>query len=156
MILSIISYTLSLTALKIGFSQQSYNFQEPDQRKLFRNVTLIKEDNRITEQMYSVAINVNSSGIGLQAATLQSVNGISYDYNIGPPGIVYTIIDFPPELQNVTFPFFLNHDTLPEGTETFQASAAANNGFPSFETPTNLSVNTLINIIDNDRKFFDF
>ena len=134
--------------------QQSYNFQEPNHRRLFRNVTLIKEDNSITEQTYSVAINVNSSGIGLQAATLQSVNGINYDYSIGPPGIVFTIIDFPPELQNITFPFFLNHDTLPEGTETFQASAVANNGYPIFETPTNLFANTLINIMDNDGKFF--
>ena len=118
------------------------------------NLTLIKEDNRITEQMYSVAIYVNSSGIGLQAATLQSVNGISYDYNIGQPGRVFTLINFPPESQNITFPFFLNHDTLPEATETFQASASANSGFPTFETPTNLFANTLINIIDNDGKFF--
>ena len=139
-------------ALQIGFSQQSYDFQEPDYRTLFRNVTLIKENNRITEQTYSVAINVNSSGIGLKAATLQSVDGINYDYSIGPPGIEFSIIDFPPESQSITFPFFLNHDELPEGTETFQASAVANNEFPTFETPTNLFVNTLINIIDNDGK----
>ena len=116
------------------------------------NLTLIKEDNRITEQMYSVAIYVNSSDMGLQAATLQSVNGISYDYSIGQPGRVFTLINFPPESQNISFHFFLNHDTLPEGTETFQASAVTNSGFPTFETPTNLFATTLINIIDNDGK----
>ena len=139
--------------MKIGFLQQSYNFQEPNHKRIVRNVTLIKEDSRTTEKMYSVAIYVNSGDMGLQAATLQSVNGVSYDYSIGSPGVVFTIIDFPPGSQNITFPFFLNHDTLPEVTETFQASVMANNGFPSFETPTNLFTNTLINIIDNDGKF---
>ena len=145
-------FLYSQIALKIGFSQQSYDFQEPNQRKLFRNVTLFKEDNRITEQMYSVVINVESSGVGLQAATLQSVNGINYDYSIGPSGMISTIIDFPPGLQSIVFPFFLNHDELPEATETFQASAIPNNGFPTFESPTNLFANTLINILDNDGK----
>ena len=119
-------------------------------------MTLIKEDNRTTEQTYSVAITVNSSDMGLQAATLQSVNGISYDYSIGQPGRVFTLINFLPESQNITFPFFLNHDTLPEGTETFKASAVANSGFPTFKTPTNLFANTLISIIDNDGKLFNF
>ena len=113
-------------------------------------MTLIKEDNRITEQTYSLTINVNSSSMGLQAATLESVDGISYDYSIGPPGIVFTVINFPPGSQNITFLFFLNHDELPELTETFQASVRANNGYPTFDTPTNLFLNTLINIIDND------
>ena len=108
------------------------------------NLTLIKEDNRITEQMYSVAIYVKSSGIGLHCNLLMaSVMTITLD-NQEEHSFS--------ESQNITFPFYLNHDTLPEGTETFQASAAANNGFPTFKTPTNLFANTLINIIDNDGK----
>lgn len=114
---------------------------------------LVKENNTTTEQTYSVTITVTSPcGFGIRGATLESINGSHYDFSLGEPEKSFAILDILPDEQNITFPFFLNHDEFPEGTETFRTSVEPNNGLPTYESPTILFANTLINIIDNDSK----
>lgn len=118
------------------------------------NVTLVKENNVTTEQTYSVAISTTSLG-GLTAATLESNQSGNYDYSLGHPGKPTAILRIDPDEQSVTFPFFLNHDELPEGTETFQARAIPSDGFPTYRNPSSLFAETLISIRDNDSEFME-
>ena len=101
------------------------------------NVTLVKEDGRVSEQTFGVGITVSNPQM-LSAATLETVNNsISsmFDYSLGIPGQTFIVLQFLPIQQNITFEFYLNSDELPEGTEAFQASSTPVEGFPTFQAP---------------------
>ena len=142
-------------ALQIGFLQQSYNFTEPTRRRLFMDVIIQKENNVITEQTYTAVITTSTpTDPHLNAATPEPLGGGgNYDYSLGTAGQYFITREFCPDVQSITFNFFLNGDTFPEGVESFQATITSSEGFPTYRSPTTLFTTTLINIIDDDSKF---
>ena len=147
------SVIIFIIALQIGFLQQSYNFTEPPRRRLFTDVIILKENDVITEQTYSVVITASTpTDSRLNAATPEPINGGIYDYSLAEPGQTFTTRDITPEVQSIRFIFFLNGDTFPEGIESFQATITPSEGFPTYGNPVTLFTSTLINIIDDDSK----
>ena len=141
-------------ALQIGFQLQSYNFTEPRGKRVIFDVIILKENNAVTEQTYSVIITPSTPANPLlNPATLEPAGGGIYDYSLGTGGQTFTLQDFEPDQQSVTFPFILNGDTFSEELEAFQATITPNVGFPTYGNPTTLFTTTLINIIDDDSKF---
>ena len=118
------------------------------------DVIILKENNVVSEQTYSVIITPSTPANPLlNAATLEPVGGGIYDYSLGQAGQTFSVQDIEPDQQSVIFPFILNGDTFPEGLESFQATITPSEGFPTYGTPTTLFTTTLINIIDDDSKF---
>ena len=117
------------------------------------NVTLVKEDGRVSEQTFGVNITVSDPQM-LSPATLRTDDtSANYDYSLGIRGQTFQVLQFLPNQQSITFVFFLNNDELPEGTEAFQASSTPVEGFPTFQAPiTTAFPSTEIQIIDNDCK----
>ena len=113
----------------------------------------MKEDNRVSEQTFGVGINVGNPQ-SLPAATLETFDSShNFDYSLSSPGQSFVILTFHPNQQNVTLPFFLFADTLPEGTEAFRASSTSALEFPTFQPPVATAfASTEIQIIDNDCK----
>ena len=112
-----------------------------------------KENNVITEQIYSMGITTSTpTDSTLNAATLEPVGGGIYDYSLGTAGQTFIIRDITPEVQSTRFKFFLNGDTFPEELESFQATITPSERFPTYGNPVTLFTSTLINIIDNDSK----
>ena len=117
-------------------------------------MTIVKEDNRVSEQTFGVGITVGNPQ-SLQAATLETFDiSNNFDYSLGIPGQTFGVLTFLPQQQNITFNFFLFADELPEGIEAFQASLTSVEGFPTFQSPvTTAFASTEIQIIDNDCKY---
>ena len=117
------------------------------------NVTLVKEDGRVSEQTFDVGITVSNPQM-LSPATLESFDpSINFDYTLGIPEQTFIVLQFLPNQQSITFEFYLNSDEVPEGTEAFQASSTPVEGFPEFQAPiTTAYPSTEIQIIDNDCK----
>ena len=133
---------------------QSYNFTEPRRRQLITDVVILKENNVVTEQAYSVVITASTpADPHLNAATPEPDGGGNYDYSLGQPGQTFGVNDIGPDVQSITFTFFLNDDQFPEGVESFQATITPSEGFPTYRSPTTFFTSTLINIIDDDGKF---
>ena len=123
---------------------------------------MLKEDNVISEQTFLVSFQVTDSApSGTKSAT------IDQDYsNLAAPGQTNQTALFFPFQQRIPFPFELISDTLPEGTEAFQASVSPEdtrefedqNGmlmvetFPTFHSPIYVVLNIFIAILDDDRK----
>ena len=139
--------------IQIGFAQPTYDFGEPDFETLITNVTLIKEGGRLSEQTFSVSISVGGT-IDIPPATLEFVDEDSADYRITAPANFVSLI-FSPFEQNITFPFFLFGDEIPEGVEAFRATSTPSQNFPNFGPPSmgGAFASTDITIIDNDCKF---
>ena len=128
-------------------------------------IYLAKENNVISEQTFLISVQVTDSapsGTNIQSAT------IDQDYLFGGLQTSETIF-FDPFKQRILVAFELFADTLPEGTEAFQASASpedtletrAPNGtvilverFPTPLSPINLAPEAFIIILDDDRKFY--
>ena len=154
LILQIMHAYVFLLDLQIGFVNQSYNFTEPRGRRVITDVVIMKENNVVTEQTYSVVITASTpADPRLNAATLEPVGGGIHDYSLGQPGQTIRIIEFVPNVQSTRFIFFLNGDQSPEGVESFQLTITPAEGFPTYRSPTTLFTTTLINIIDDDSKF---
>lgn len=136
-----------------------YEFVEPEFETMF-NVTLIRDDNRLSEQTFRVGIEVSDpTGLVRPATPQMTASDTSYDYRVSTTiGQTFFMVDFPPDLQSIPFTFFLNSDEVPEELEAFQASSTAVVGFPSFFPPLPSSntafQSTQIQIIDDDCKFF--
>ena len=115
---------------------------------------ILKENDVITEQTYSVVITSSTpTDSRLNPATPEPVGGGgNYDYSLGVPGQTFITREFDPNVQRITFNFFLNGDTFPEGIESFQATITPSEGFPTYGNPTTLFNTTLISIIDDDSK----
>ena len=138
-----------------------YDYFEPDTQTLIENVTLIKEDNRRSEQTFGVTITFGDPGAGIRPATLKETAGqtTNYDYSIGGSEDNNNIVlSFIPFLSEVTIPFILETDSLPEGTEGFRATiASAGAPFPNFQLPLLSPLpaipayeNTLIRVLDDE------
>ena len=170
---------LILLAIRIGFELPGYTYTEPQFDTLVDQFTpippgrpesgpiyLLKENNVISEQTFLVAIQVTdsaSSGTNIQSATFR----VDYEFSSG--GRTSETLFFLPSQQRILVTFELLADTLPEGTEAFQASASpedtletrAPNGtvisverFPTPLSPADLASEVFINILDDDRKFY--
>ena len=139
-----------------------YDYFEPNTRTLIENVTLIKEDNRVSEQTFGISITFGSPGAGIRAATLQETAGqtTNFDYVVSSPGVNRITRSFFPFQSEITLTFFLQPDELPEGTEGFRPTIASEGfPFPNFQLPLLNPLpaipafqNTLVRILDNDCK----
>ena len=113
-----------------------------------------KENNVITEQIYSMGITTSTpTDSTLNAATPEPLGGGNYDYSLGVPGQIFITRIFDPDVQSITFNFFLNGDTFPERVESFLATITPLEGSPTYGNPVTLFTSTSINIIDDDGKF---
>ena len=120
-------------------------------------IFLAKENNVISEQTFLVSFQVTDSApSGIQSAT------IDQDYRFAGPGQTSQTNFFYPSQQRIPFPFELRADTLPEGTEAFQASVSPEDSrdigggmmeqFPTSLNPGILAPDIFIMILDDDRK----
>ena len=126
---------IDIIAIRIGFELPSYTYMEPMFEETIDTffvlesglsvngpIYLAKEDNVISEQIFSVVVQVSSSvpqGQSIQPATLDA------DYRLSAAsGVTSVVLQFGPMVQRINFPFTLFSDTLPEGTEAFLASSA--------------------------------
>ena len=120
---------------------------------------LIRENNRKSEQTYSVDLTVGDPGGNTKPATIEtSDNSESFDYSLGLIGQTKQTILFPPTVDRIAFLFLLNPDLAVEGTETFRVTSAQvtpSGDFPVFQTPGGVTAftTTLIHILDNDGKY---
>ncbi len=131
----------------------------------FDNVTLIKEDNRVSEQTFAIQITVGDPDQGVNLATLQQPGQVDegFDYVISTPGQNRIALPFPPDQSAITFTFTLFPDELAEGTEGFRAGiGSAGTPFATFQLPSATTrprpmppafPDTLIRIIDTDSKY---
>ena len=133
---------------------------------MITNVTLIKEDNRISEQNFGVTLSFGDPG-STRPATLQSLEDLNapFDYNLGVPGLSSISREFGPDQTEISnLVFFLFSDELPEGTEGFLINiASVGDIFPNFQLPTDTTAetipafaSTLVTILDNDCMFINF
>lgn len=145
------------TALRIGFQLKVYNFYEPnDTNSSYGNVTLIKEDDRISEQTFGIRIIVGNPGRATNLATLQEVGQEDgFDYAIFSPANGSITLLFYPNQSEITFMISVVSDDLIEGTEGFRASVASQGApFPDFQLPLSQSSitspfqDTIIRILD--------
>ena len=154
-------FNIFCVATRIGFEHQSYEVTEPTEaEELIRNlVYLIREDNRKSEQIYSVDLTVGDPGGNTKPATIETSNtNQSFDYSFGLVDQTRLNVLFPPTVDRIPFVFSLNSDLAVEGTETFRATSAQrtpSGPFPVFQTPSGVTAfaTTLINILDNDGKY---
>ncbi len=158
-------HTLFFTAIRIGFELEQYDYLEPELvQAQFENVTLIKEDNRVSEQTFGIQITFGDPGQGINPATLQQLGQEDgFDYVVNQPGDNVITLSFRPTVSRLTFTFSLFPDELAEGTEGFRAGiGSAGAPFASFQLPSPATrpipmppafPDTLIRILDTDCKF---
>ena len=115
------------------------------------NLTVIKEANQLTEQFYSVGVFVSTPTIGLNPATLETLEEFG-DYSLGYLGVSFQQLPFRSDMQEFPFFFYLFGDDIAEGTEDFWAIIAKVEGTPRFQDPTTASLTTTIKILDDDCK----
>ena len=120
---------------------------------------LIREDNRESEQTYSVDLTVGDPGGNAKPATIETSNiNQTYDYSFGVIDQTKQNRLFAPADDRIAFVFSLNTDLAVEGTEAFRATSAQvtpSGDFPVFQSPGGVTAfaNTLIHILDNDGKY---
>ena len=149
------------TAIRIGFERQSYEVTEPnpDDDDLISNlVYLIREDNRTSEQTFSVDLIVGDPGGNTKPATIETSDVNNFDYSFTVPDQTKQSVQFPPTVYRIPFVFTVAPDLAVEGTETFRATSAQvtpSGDFPVFLTPSGVTAfaTTLIHILDNDGKY---
>ena len=142
-----------LTDIRIGFSRELYEYFEPSEETIITNITLVKDDNRVSEQTFRIRI-VVSDPTSMRPATLhtEDIEPDSWDYPVGQVGQHFLLIDISPAQQSLLVAFILNDDDVPEGLEGFRLTAAG--GFPQFllplQTSTTAFQSTTITVIDAD------
>ncbi len=153
------------TAIRIGFQLERYDYFEPEfAQTRFENVTLIKENNRVSEQTFGVQISFDP-GQGINPATLQPLGQVDgFDYVISSPGVNSITLPFRPDQSAITVTIDLFPDDLAEGTEGFQTSiGSAGAPFATFQLPSTTTTprpmppafpDTLIRILDTDCKLY--
>ena len=141
--------------IRIGFALDVYEYFEPSSETMFTNVTLLKENNRVSEQTFRVGI-VASDPTSVRPATLETRHSYIYDYRVGSVGQTFILRDLIPSQQTTAVAFFLNSDDIPEGTEGFVLTSEVDtyNGHPAFLPPLPTSTtafqSTTVQIIDDD------
>ena len=121
---------------------------------------MVKENNVTSEQTFLVSIQVTDSaptGTSIQPATLGA------DYSLAMNGQTSVTETFFAFEQRVAFQFTLFPDSLPEGTEAFQASVSPEDTrmrpdgtvemFPTFLRSETLASEIFVNIQDDDCMF---
>lgn len=139
--------------MAIGFRLTEYAFQEPSTPIRIRNVTLIKEDSRTSEQTFTVFVNFSDPGNGVSPASLQQESGQveSSDYVVTTPGRAAITKQFLPNQQEITIEFTLLPDNILEGVEGFRATVQSAVSSPTFQLPvSNAFPSTLIKINDSE------
>ncbi len=146
-------------AIRIGFEYSSYSFEEPD-RSTSYTISLIKENQRLTEQTFEVLL-ISFSGTGLDISSGDSYSG-SGDSGSGDsePGDTfddtteretYRLTFFPSD-QRLMYSFEEYPDDDPEDMEGYQIICRTTRT-PSFQPPiTSFSI-TRIHIENDDCKF---
>ena len=119
------------------------------------SVSLIKGVGNITEQDLQVVVNIVQNvptGSFFQVATLNAAS--NNDLELLPRGEQSFVKDFPRDLDQITIPFVILPDELPETTEAIQFTVAIPNDAtaPVFRTLPEYSTFFVI-IEDNDSKF---
>ena len=109
-------------------------------------VYLEKQDGRVSEQTFVIAIEASSTtpNTNIPSATLSSFNGdgtvSNNDYSIAGPGESVVVLEFRPNDQTIEFEFTLYPDNINEGQEAFQldSSRGSLNGVigPTFIPPS--------------------
>ena len=78
-------------------------------------VYLIRENNQVTEQTYSVDLTVSDPGGNTKPATIETSNtNQSFDYSLGVIGKTKVNVLFPPTVDRIPFVFSLNPDLTVE------------------------------------------
>ena len=156
--------------IRIGFEEPRYTYMEPDDfdevidtnfvspTNLTANgpIYLAKEDNVQSEQTFRTIVRVTSSvpSANINPATI----GVDYSLRIGS---LSTVVELLPTMQRVNIEFSLFPDNIPEGTESFYVSFAAEDiaevggkvfDLPSYLQPVALFAETYAIIEDDDRK----
>ena len=137
--------------IRIGFAWEMYTYYEPQFEILITNVTIIKEANQLTEQLYTVGVIVSTPTTGLNPATLETLEERGGDYTLGGGGS-FQQLPFLSDEQEIRFTFDLFGDETAEGTEGFRAIISTVEGTPKFQDPTIASLTTTIRILDDDCK----
>ena len=152
-------YFAILTDIHIGFSSELYEYFEPSSETFITNVTLMKDNNRESEQTFSVGIHFSDPASVRPAALLTNDTRDSWDYSIQRvPGQAFVLRFLRPDQQSVTVSFYLNSDDVPEGPEGFQLTEIVETagGYPQFllplQTSTTAFQSTTVTIIDDDGK----
>ena len=159
-------------AIRLGFELPGYTYTEPQYEEFidefFQSPTsrpengpiyLVKENNVLSEQTFYISMQVTDSapsGVSIQSATLRQ----DYNFRFGTSSQTELFL---PLQWRIAVRFELLADTLPEGTEVFQASFSPEGTqplgggmverFPISLYPINLTSEIFITIVDNDRKF---
>ena len=131
-----------------------YTVVEPSSDSGLGEVVLTKEDGRVSEQTFSVLVNVSEAFPN--PATQDE------DYRLGS-SVNPFVVSFPPDSQTISLPITLLADTLPELNERFMISSSPSTstpgevlpGFvvPEYSPPVSLFASTLVVVADNDREF---
>ena len=121
---------------------------------------LVRENNRTSEQTFSLDVTVGDPLGSIKPATIETSNTNGrFDYSFGLLDETKIVVLFPATVDRVSLNFTLNPDLSVEGTETFRAVSAItipSGNFPVFNAPAGETTfaSTLIHIIDNDGKIF--
>lgn len=138
-----------------------YNYFEPTIGQVFvNNVTIIKENNRLSEQTFGLLLTVGDPGEGISAATLQPDNGQidGFDYVVNLPGDNTALRIFQPNMNSAIFSFFIFADSLIENTEGLRVTLTSQGApFPNFALTSDADPapypSTLIRIFDAGGKY---
>ena len=132
-------------------------FEPPENSTISGPVFLLKENDVMSEQTFSIVIEVSEATPPNQKNIHQATR--SEDFT----SFYYGVVLFCPGDQRINFQFTLLPDNFPEGTESFRVNSAPEDivmdytgmiyDAPSFLPPVTLLDGTYIIIEDNDRKF---
>ncbi len=138
-------------AIRIGFENSSYSFEEPDSSTTY-NISLIKENQRLTEQTFEVLL-ISFSGTSLNISSGESYS----ESGDSEPGDTFDDttkretyrLTFSPSDQRLMYYFEEDSDDDPEDMEGYQIICRTTRT-PSFQPPiTSFSI-TRIHIINDD------
>ena len=146
-------FLILLIDLVIGFERQSYTFNEPDHSILITEVALVKEDNRVSEQTFHVAVGISDPTLPDVSPATSDSEAFGGDYMIPRSIDGIRIIIFEPHMERSQYTFFLYSDEIAERREGFLIFSGPNEGSTIYTTPNMLSAlfrSTTIVIEDND------
>ena len=130
-----------------------YEYFEPAYEILILNVTLIKEDNRQSEQIFTVGTTISDPTGAVHTATRK------LDYEFSGSVLPFRSLLFYPDEQAIPFSFILFEDSFAEELEAFKVTVLSSYEglYPSFQPPspgsTTAFQTTQIHIIDNNGKW---
>lgn len=145
----------TFTAIRIGFSKHIY---EIDESTTSSTVKLVKEDNIMSEQTFSIEVHVQPVPINLILPAIQFTNKTSdanhgdYSFSAGNTSLN---LQFPPSIQVLHVNLTILDDVVAEGTEAFVLHSSPD-GTPSYYMPIHNFQDTKIIIKDNDSKYYLF